>query len=45
MGTIAYNPDAQDSIRHSKGKTQQNPKNHRKPKTNPKKKPPTLVTA
>jgi hypothetical protein len=47
MGTIAYNADAQDSIRHSKGKTQQNPKNHRKPKTNPKKKtpPPTLVTA
>jgi len=38
MGTIAYNPDAQDSIRHSKGKTQQNPKNHKKPKTNPKKK-------
>jgi hypothetical protein len=46
-GTIAYNPDAQDSIRHSKGKTQQNPKNQKKLKTNPKKKnpPPTLVTA
>jgi hypothetical protein len=42
-GTIAYNPDAQDSIRHSKGKTQQNPKNQ-KP-TQKKKKPPTLITA
>jgi hypothetical protein len=41
-GTIAYNPNAQDSIRHSKGKSQQNPKNHKKSKTTPrKKKPPT----
>jgi hypothetical protein len=36
-GTIAYNPDAQDSIRHSKGKTQRTTKNQ-KPTPTPKKK-------
>jgi hypothetical protein len=45
-GTIAYNPDGSRLDQTFKRK---NPKNHKKPKTNPllppKKKPPTLVTA
>lgn len=44
-GTIAYNPDAQDSIRHSKGKTQRTTKNQKPTPTPKKKNPPTLVTA
>lgn len=42
-GTIAYNPDAQDSIRHSKGKTQRTTKNQ-KPTPTPKKKTRQLLS-
>ncbi len=37
-GTIAYNPDAQDSIRHSKGKTQRTTKNQKPTPSFPQKK-------